>query len=85
MTIKPGDIINLNDTVEIKVTKMGRRVWKEYFDDLGIPAGKRERLARDGVMTMQLGDVMQKFGAHVSIGFDNPICMDVKIVRRAFE
>lgn len=69
--------LNINDTVKVKFTEEGKRIYREYFDE-GIyhePTPDSE-----GYRRMQLWLVMKIFGSHIKAGFVNPIETEMEIL-----
>lgn len=65
--------INLNNSVEIELTEVGRDVWKKYHDDWRIPEAHRQPLPPSGLMNMPLWKVMKIFGPWIIGDAPRPI------------
>lgn len=77
-----GAIININVTVEVKLTEFGMKVYKEYRDQL-LDFAKQPDLKdfhlKGNILTMPLWEIMYIFGKKMYQG--SPACfMKFKIV-----
>lgn len=67
--------INLNDNVRVKLNDRGRFIWNRYWvlathnDDHSM----NSKITEDGYLQEQLWVVMNVFGPHLQMGFDQPM------------
>ena len=66
--------LNLNETVKVKLTKRGKKIYREHFSHLPDCFEKPEpRIDEDGFTEMQLWMFMEIFGEHMSVWKPNVI------------
>lgn len=75
---------NINDTVRVKLTKIGhdihRKKWDEVFAKYGDMYPHRPpKEDKNGWSEWQLWVLMEYFGEHCSIGFDPPFETTIQI------
>jgi hypothetical protein len=66
--------INLNEQVTVELTEFGKKVWRDHYTKLNLPAHWWELMAKDGQLDLSkplrlsLWELMQIFGPSMSIG-----------------
>lgn len=76
---------NMNNTVKVKLTDKGKDIYYHQHDDLNKQSGgifikpKYPEIGEDGYFKEQLWHLMQTFGDHVGMGFDQPFSTDILI------
>jgi len=66
---------NINDKVRVKLTDIGRSVYREHYAVLDSMLGKERRVIpedAEGFSEWQLWRLMSIFGSRIRMGFDPP-------------
>lgn len=72
-------IINLNETVKVKLTNFGKEIFYHQYDFLNERCGKEvikpsfPKTDEDGYTSFQLWGFIELYGAHIGIGKKNVI------------
>lgn len=71
--------INLNESIKVKLTDLGKEIYYHRFDDLNKLNGKEiltpnfPKVDKDGYTTFQLWDFMQMYGRYIGMTKPNVI------------
>lgn len=76
--------LNINETVQVKLTFEGIRILKERHEDLrhrvpSISEWRVPRTDKDGWSEFQLWSLMQIFGPHITMGGPNPFETTIQV------
>jgi len=69
---------NINRNVKVKLTKVGRAVYNEYYTNSPVTPPKIVEDA-EGYSEWQMWELMQIFGSHVGMGIEAPFELNVLI------
>lgn len=79
---------NINYAVKVKLNALGRRVHRRFHDRVFTPGTemaarfpyKPPKVDEEGYSTFQLWNLMEIFGAEMSLGFETPFDTEILLV-----
>ena len=63
---------NINGDVRVKLTPLGRQIWRSYWKPHDPEGNMEKKIDPDGWLKIQLWEVMATFGPHMYNGGDVP-------------
>lgn len=67
---------NINDTVKVKLTEHGKKIHRGNNSNFTYTPPREDE---NGYSSWQMWSLMEEFGSHCRIGFDNPFETDILI------
>jgi hypothetical protein len=83
--------LNINQPVWVKLTPLGRKIYKDYWAELLSTGGyvrdlKPPKLrTKNGYTEFQLWDLMHIYGGHLYLGGENPFSLTVRFDANDFD
>gem|GEM_PF-1734656 len=71
--------LNVNDTVKVKLTDLGREVHKAYWEPFSAGRYLPPKVDPDGFSDFQLWDLMATFGHKIRMGMDVPFETNIRV------